>query len=58
MVVMPVRFRQGQMPKGKKTTRRKEEMIKFKDLNTGEIQVAAGYPCESNYEVYRLPLDR
>ena len=28
------------------------------DLNTGEIQVAAGCPCESTYEVYRLPLDR
>lgn len=28
------------------------------DLNTGEIQVAAGCPCESTYEVYRLDLDK
>ena len=27
------------------------------DLDTGEIQIAAGNPCEVKYEKYRLPLD-
>ena len=27
------------------------------DLNTGEIQIASGNPCECEYEKYSLPLD-
>ena len=28
------------------------------DLNTGEIHISVGCPCDSTYDLYRLPLDK